>query len=115
MNKVEKIALVVLVMALLGVANVALAGGDVYNEYHGDVYQYYYSTPPYDSAPPKQDAGSLEPETDIRLKIAEAERLKAEYHYYALSGRPADIAETKIVGAELNSALAEIDDWYGVR
>jgi len=48
----------------------------------------------------------------MRTKIAEAEKLKASLHYYALSCTPHDAATARYMAAELDAVLAEIDAWY---
>jgi len=108
----KKIALVVLVVALLGVAGVAWAEGYRYgywlhdHQAGGDPYYMYYY-------PPSRYYG-VRPPLDIRVKIAEAEKLKASLHYYSQSQHPEDIATADWMAAELDYVLSEIDAWYGI-
>jgi len=108
----KKIALVVFVAALLGVAGVAWADGYWYdygiNNYEagGDPgFMSYYPTARYHGA---------HPPVDIRVKIAEAEKLKASLHYYSMSQHPYDRATADWMAAELDYVLSEIDAWYGI-
>ena len=96
----KRVALIVLAVALLCVAGAAWAECKDYGcDHHG----YYYSTSRYYTAYPPPH---------MRTKIAEAEKLKASYHYYSMSCTPHDVATAKYMAAELDAVLAEIDAWY---
>ena len=99
----KRVALIVLAAALLGFTGVAWAGGghgDDCDHYHG--YRYSHASRYYAACPPG----------DMRVKIAEAEKLKASFYYYSLSCTPCDAATAKYMGAELDAVLAEINAWY---
>jgi hypothetical protein len=55
------------------------------------------------------------PYVDTRVKIAEAEKLKADLHYYSLSSKPIDKTTAGWVASELNSLNADIDAVYSGR
>jgi len=101
----KKIMQIVLVVALVGVASAALAW-ECHNcrPYHNDGEYSYYSTSRYCAA--------CRP-VDIRVRIAEAEKLKARFHYYASSRNPADIATANALADELGYVFAEIDARFG--
>ena len=96
----KKVALIVLAAALLGVTSAAWAEyQDCCYDHHG----YYYSMARHYTAYPPPH---------MRIRMAEAEKLKASYHYYSLSCTPHDAATAKYMAAELDAVLAEIDTWY---
>ena len=111
----KKITLFVLVAALLGVAGAAFAEGTAYFEYYGEAHKHYYPPAKHYHHALKHYVYIPCPYIDMRIKRAEAEKLKAEYHYYAMSGHACDVATAKLLRAELSSVLAEIDAWYGGR
>jgi hypothetical protein len=50
---------------------------------------------------------------DIRVKMAEAERLKAELHYYAMSRNPVDMARAGWLADKLNYVVTDMETWRG--
>jgi hypothetical protein len=101
----KKVALIILVTALVSVAGAAFGGGRHYC---------------YDRCTWTHDGGGyclheapryygMHYKPDLRLKMAEAEKLKASLHYYAMSGHPCDAATAHWMAAELGVVLSEID------
>jgi hypothetical protein len=106
---VKKIILIALVALFLSVAGSAVAGGP-YPYYAEEPY--YYDAPPYNTIPkivyvPKV----VYVPADIRIKIAELERLKSEIHYRALSCYPADLARASWLADKVVRLNYEIEAW----
>ena len=111
----KRIVLIVLVAALLGVTNVALAGYTVYHDvcgHHGSGY-YYHPAPLYYVPVQSSPGCSKCSYTDIRLKRAESEKLKASYNYYSLSAHDCDAATAKWMKSEMDSVVGSIEAWLG--
>ena len=102
----KKVALVFLVIVMLGVASAAAACGPSHRGYFRSTHWsdcYYYAPMPMCHA-------ACTPR-DLRVRKAKAEKLKADFHYYALSGHPCERATAKMIAIELDCILDEIDIW----
>jgi hypothetical protein len=100
--------LAVLVMTFLSVAGAATAGGP-YPYYPDDPY--YYDAPCHTVPRVVYVPKVVYVPYDIRLKIAELERLKSEIHYHALSCYPADIARASWLADRVARLNYEIETW----
>jgi hypothetical protein len=109
---VKKIVLFVVTIALLSVASAAMAGGP---------YPYYY--PEYSSAPPPPPYYYEDPvfyyppavyipiPRDIRIQIAELEKLKAVIQHRTLSVYPNDISRAAWLADRMEFLNRAIEAW----
>jgi hypothetical protein len=108
----KKFVCLVVVAVCLNIAGIAVAGGYHYDAPPAYYYEdpgYYYEGPYYDG--PYYVRRSVAVPEDIRVSIAEYEKLKARMHYYSLSGYPGDRAKADRLAAEMEFLDRRIEAW----
>jgi hypothetical protein len=113
MKKIMPIVLLALFLSAAG-----FAAADEPYPYYEDRYAepYYYDVPPYYDYAPKVLPKAVHVPRDIRIKIAELERLKSEINYRALPSYPDDSARAEWLAdrvADLNHEIEALrrGDW----
>jgi hypothetical protein len=94
------------IAVVLSVTGTALGGG-----YYYEAPPVYYGAPDYYYEGPYYVRRNVYVPEDIRLTIAEYERLKAGMHYYSLSAYPGDMAKASQLAARMDIMDRRIEAW----